>query len=294
MNAHAAGTAEDGRFDRSAIGVVTTGEPYLVTAESIAAYEAAIGAHASARPHVAPAIYVCVPAWRTAWAAMARFDRGLTRASAEGLGLHESHAMRFGRDIVAGMVLTTRSSVVALRTTARGSTVHLLTETFDADGAFVASQESTSVFRDETGACAIGEIASERDGLPASVYRRAASGETTRILLADQGERYAVVSHDDAPLHLDDAAARRLGLPGTIVQGMCILAIACDSAAQVLGLADMRLAAIRTRFARPIRPGAAFTTRIWEHATAPARTIGFESFDDFGKTILKQGAIVLR
>jgi acyl dehydratase len=290
----AAETEPNDRFDRSAIGIPVYHEPFAVTAESIAAYRDAIGANARTAV-VAPSIYVCVPAWRSAWAAMARFDRRLDDASAEGLGLHESHVMRFGRPIVPGMVLTTRSYVFAMRATSRGTTAHLMTETFDADGTFVASQHSASVFRDETGDESIGDLPAESDPIAASVYRTAADREGSRTLLPDQGVCYAKASGDDAPLHVDDAAAQRLGLPGSIVQGMCLLAIACDTAAQAIGVPDMRLTSIRTRFVRPVRPGAVLTTRMWELPTTDdgRRKIAFETADDSGKTVLKHGAVIV-
>ncbi len=291
----AADSAANGRFDHAKIGVVTHGVPYAVTAESIAAYCEAIGAHARDPRAPAPSVYVCVPAWETAWNAMAVVDRRLTEESIDGLGLHETHTMHFGRPIVPGMTLTTNGWIQAIRGSKRGTTVHLVVETRDDDGAFVASQLSTSFFRDETTDASVGDVAPEADPVAAAVYRGEPLGETARTLFADQGARYATVSGDNAPLHLDDAAAQRLGLPGSIVQGMCLLAIAADSAAQVLGVADLRLAAIRTRFARPVRPGIALTTRVWE---APAgagtpRRIAFEALDDAGKTVLKHGALTL-
>ncbi len=46
-----------------------------------------------------------------------------------------------------------------------------------------------------------------------------ALGAVTEALIA----RYAAVSGDDNPVHLDAAAARALGLPGPIAHGMCLM-----------------------------------------------------------------------
>jgi acyl dehydratase len=292
----AADGAANGRFDHSKIGVVTLGTPYAVTAESIAAYCDAIGAHARDPAAPAPSVYVCVPAWETAWKTMAAIDRRLTEESIDGLGLHETHTMHFGRPITAGMTLTTHGWIQAIRGSKRGTTVHLVVETRDADGVFVATQQSVSFFRDEAVDATVGEIVPDADPVAAAVYRGTPIGEETRTLLPDQGVCYAAVSGDNAPLHVDDAAAQRLGLPGSIVQGMCLLAVASDSAAQVLGAADLRLSAIRTRFARPVRPGIALTTRVWEAPSSAAdapRRIAFETVDDTGKTVLKHGTLTL-
>jgi acyl dehydratase len=90
----------------------------------------------------------------------------------------------------------------------------------------------------------------------------AAEREVT--LAGDLPLRYAQASGDDNRIHIDDAFAREVGLPGVIVQGMALLAISVGAVIDELAGGDPgRVRGIRCRFARPLRPGDAYTTRIW-------------------------------
>lgn len=67
--------------------------------------------------------------------------------------------------------------------------------------------------------------------------------------------RYAEVSGDDNPIHVDAAAARSIGLPGTIIQGMLLMALADEALAAWLPQAACRR--LTARFARPAPTGIA-------------------------------------
>lgn len=64
---------------------------------------------------------------------------------------------------------------------------------------------------------------------------------------------YATASGDDNPIHTDEAAARSIGLDGTIIQGMLLMALADEA------LAAWRPASLcrrlTARFARPAPTG---------------------------------------
>lgn len=63
--------------------------------------------------------------------------------------------------------------------------------------------------------------------------------------------RYADASGDHNPIHLDDAAARALGLPGVVAHGMLTSAMAIGVVAEWAGGAD-RVEATSIRFAGPV------------------------------------------
>ena len=63
--------------------------------------------------------------------------------------------------------------------------------------------------------------------------------------------RYADASGDHNPIHLDDAAAQSLGLPGVVAHGMLTSALAVGVVAQWAGGAD-RVLATSIRFAGPV------------------------------------------
>ncbi|MDX2358209.1 MaoC/PaaZ C-terminal domain-containing protein [Dietzia sp. PP-33] len=63
--------------------------------------------------------------------------------------------------------------------------------------------------------------------------------------------RYADASGDHNPIHLNDEAARALGLPGVVAHGMLTSAVAIGVVAQWAGGAD-RVLATSIRFAGPV------------------------------------------
>ena len=81
---------------------------------------------------------------------------------------------------------------------------------------------------------------------------------------ADLPARYARASGDTNPIHLDDAAARRAGLPGVVLPGMATFLLAVTGTGNRLyGGDELRLGEIHARFAHPVAPGdvIAFTVR---------------------------------
>ena len=67
----------------------------------------------------------------------------------------------------------------------------------------------------------------------------------------DDLRRYAEASGDHNPIHLDDDAARALGLPGVVAHGMLTSALAVGVVAEWAGGADTVLAT-SFRFAGPV------------------------------------------
>ena len=76
----------------------------------------------------------------------------------------------------------------------------------------------------------------------------------------EQIAAYAEASGDHNPIHLDDAVARSVGLPGIIAHGMLQMGLAARVAAEAAGGAD-RLRRLSCRFASMVRPGDTVTFR---------------------------------
>ena len=67
--------------------------------------------------------------------------------------------------------------------------------------------------------------------------------------------RYAEVSGDHNPIHLDDDAARAAGFAGVIAHGMSVLALVCEAAIDRYAGGDpARIRSIGCRFSAPVRP----------------------------------------
>src|SRR4029077_15077946 len=115
--------------------------------------------------------------------------------------------------------------------------------------------------------------------------------EVTSAFDADQTFRYAEASGDPLPIHLDDAAARAVGLPGIIIHGLCTMAF-CGRAVvdSVAGGDPARLARLAVKFSRPVLPGQQITVRIY----ADGGAFGFEALNTEGQAVVKDGRAELR
>jgi acyl dehydratase len=162
------------------------------------------------------------------------------------------------------------------------------TETFGEDGELANEQYVTEFFREIQTGESVGERAPDHrlevDGAePVS--------EITYPVALDQTERYAAASGDTFAIHLDDEFARRVGLPGRIVHGLCTLAFAGRAVLEAAGVDDPRaVRRLAVRFSAPLHPGDSVTTRIWDLGGS----YGFEATNGEGVPVLKDGRVELR
>ena len=232
-------------FDLGAIG--RPGEPhrYDVTKEALHAY-----AQATAGGAAGP-VFAIVPAWETIPAA----SRSVASDDARRRIVHAAQDIHVHAPIEAGMSLVTTATPIGIFARRSGAALVIRAETRD-DGRLVAEQYVTELFR--------GLEAGEDRGEPApDVPAGAREGEPREAALdvaADQAERYAEASGDHNPIHLDEEAARAVGLPGRILHGLCTMALAGRAVEQVAGREPTRLA---VRFSAPVALGATVTTRVW-------------------------------
>jgi acyl dehydratase len=86
------------------------------------------------------------------------------------------------------------------------------------------------------------------------------SSELRVTFTREQIAAYAEASGDHNPIHVDDAVASSVGLPGIIAHGMLQMGLAARVAAEAAGGAD-RLRRLTCRFAGMVRPGDTVTFR---------------------------------
>ncbi len=279
-------TGATGRFVRSAVGVYRTSSPQRIAASQIAAYAEAIGAPAR---DSAPPLFVVVPAWQAARAAVRDFDLAASREDVSEMGLHESQDMTMTRALRAGDFVRTRSAVVGMRTSSLGTKALVRTETVDDAEAVLAVQYSSTFFFGASGRYECGELVPPGRAF-ARRPARSPDAVRTRYISRDVALAYAAASNDRSAIHTDDAAARRGGLPGIIVHGMCLFALVCE---QYRALAGGECAAeiASVRFARPALPGMTMVSHFWHVAD---RTVAFEADADDGLPLLRRGYLRLR
>jgi acyl dehydratase len=253
-------------FDLDAIG--RTGDPhrYDVRDEALRAYADATGGR------TAGPVFAIVPAWDTIPAA----SRSVASDDARRRIVHAAQDIHLHAPIEAGMPLVTTATPIGIFARRSGSALVIRAET-RADGEVVAEQYVTELFRGLEAPEDRGEAAPE---LP-EAERAGDPHESSFAVAGDQAERYARASGDHNPIHLDDDAARAVGLPGRILHGLCTMALAGRAVEEAAGRAPSRLA---VRFSAPVALGDAVTTRVWRTGEG----FVFEATAG-GATVLKAG-----
>jgi acyl dehydratase len=264
-------------FDLGAIGRSGDEHRYEVTA-------AALQAYADATDDVPGGpVFAVVPVWN----AVAPASKAVAAGEIRRFVVHYEQDIVLHRPIEAGMALVSRAMPIAVLPRPNGTSLVIKTETRDEDGQLVCEQHVTEFFRGVAAEQGVGERAPDHrldvDGDPLA--------EVTYRVAEDQTVRYAAASGDDFAIHLDDDFARSVGLPGRIVHGLCTLAFAGRAVLEAAGVGDPRaVRRIATRFSAPLFPGEEVTTRVWSIDGA----YGFESVNDQGTPVLKDGRVELR
>jgi acyl dehydratase len=232
-------------FDLDAIGRMGQPHRYDVRDEALRGYADATGGR------TAGPVFAIVPAWETIPAA----SRSVASDEARRRIVHAAQDIHLHAPIEAGMTLATTAAPIGLLARRSGVALVIRTET-RADGELVAEQYVTELFRGL-------EAPEERGERPPEVPDAARAGDPhdrSFAMAPDQAERYARASGDHNPIHLDEEAARAVGLPGRILHGLCTMALAGRAVAEVAGREPSRLA---VRFSAPVALGDAVTTRVW-------------------------------
>jgi acyl dehydratase len=277
-------------FTTEALGRFTGEREFKVEAARTVAYAAATNdtneRHTGGE--LAPPVFAIVPVWdsMTAAAGLVTPPRAFEQV------VHAAQDMRFHRPIVPGDVLRSRAAPVLVAVRGVGTTVAVRTETVDQSGRPVNEQFVTLFFRGPFEGDSGGEPAPDHK-LTAALKATPPVAEVTYGFDADQTFRYAEASGDPVPIHLDDAAARAVGLPGIIIHGLCTMAF-CGRAVigSVAGGDPTRLARLAVKFSRPVLPGQEITIRLYAGESEGA--FGFEALNADGQAVVKDGRAELR
>jgi acyl dehydratase len=240
------------------LGVAGPEVRYVVSAEAIQAYAAATEDESDGR--TATPVFAIVPVWE----AIAPASRSVATENARKRVVHFAQDMVLHRPIEAGVTLVSTATPTALLQRSSGTALVIHTQTHTEAGELVNEQWVTEFFR--------GVDASESQGEPAADHRLAAEvaesepiAEVVQSIASDQPDRYAEASGDRFVIHLDDEAARVVGLPGRILHGFCTLAFTARAVCEAAGGVDeSRLTRLAARFSAPVFPGDTLTTRVWE------------------------------
>jgi acyl dehydratase len=265
-------------FDLSAIGRSGADVRYDVTEEALRDY-----ADATNDVPGGP-VFAILPVWK----AIAPASRSVASDEARKQVVHYEQDMLLHEPIEAGMTLSSNATPIALLGRPNGTSLVIKTETRTADGKLVNEQYVTEFFRGIETPESVGERPPAH-GLEGGGDPPIA--EVAYDVADDQTVRYAAASGDDFAIHLDDAFARSVGLPGRIVHGLCTMAFAGRAVLEAAGVDDRRsVKRLAVRFSAPLFPGERVTTRVWKLDQA----YGFESINAEGKPVIKDGRVELR
>jgi acyl dehydratase len=268
------------------VGVAVRSAPYRVEAAAAIAYARATNddnpAHLAGR--VAPPLFAVVPALKTLVRAK--------RLASEAFTLHGEHDIHFKRPIVPGMILTVEARLIGIRETTAGTALVVHGTTCADDGAPVNEQYLVSVAH---GRMLGGEAGVGAPGhrMPPGLRNTAPLARATYDLDPDQTRRYADASGDRDPYTFDAEEARKRGLPGPIVHGLCTMAFACRAVvAAGCGGDSSRLRRFAVRFSRLLmmRPGQRLTTSIWRAGRdGEIERFACEAADRDGSVVISNG-----
>jgi acyl dehydratase len=271
-------------FERTTIGKWSEPVDFLITRERIRAYAAAtndpIAPHAAG--DYAPPVFASVPVYASASRALIEAIPGHLLMMA----LPTAADFHFHAPLLPDTTVVTRAAATGMQTEPGGVTVSVEAHTHDGAGRLLVKQYLSTVVRGTSIPEPIGsEAPSHR--LDPSLRDQVPDAIAEQTFDSDQSRRYARASGDPLPIYTDDELARSLGLPGSIVHGLC--ALACASVAIIRHACPedpTRLKRLSVRFGDIIRPGTTITTRVWD---VDDRELAFESEARAGMVVMTDG-----
>ena len=271
-------------FALEPLGRWTPERRYLVERERIRAYAAATNETAPAliSGDAAPPVFAVLPAWESIHEA----TKAVVPEEARPRVVHGEQDMFLHAPLRHGMNVVSRAAVVGVHPKSSGTTVVVKMETRDGRGALVNEQYATEFYRGIEADAGGGETAPDHRA-PGGPATHEPSIDVSYRVDKDQTFRYADASGDRNVFHLDDTAAKAVGLPGIIVHGLCVMAFTGRAVVEAAGGA--RQPAVRrlaVRFARPVFPGNVLTTKV-RHVGS--NVFAFETLNEAGEVVIKDG-----
>lgn len=208
---------------------------------------------------LAPPVFGVVPTWD---ATIEALDQ-VVPAAVMPMLLHADQDMRFLRPLHGGQTLSTEAVSYGVRPSRAGTWVIMRVTSVDVDdGEPVLEQLATMFVRGWTELPPSGADRPERS-LPKEARANAVAESKMRID-GDQARRYAEASGDRNRIHVDDAFAREVGLPGIILHGMCTMAFCGRAVTDTLAGGDpLRLRRLAVRFSKPVLPGSELVVTLY-------------------------------
>ena len=239
---------------------------------------------------LAPPVFAVVPTWDAMMVAL----HDVVPAEDQVAMLHAEQDMHFFQPLVPGRSLVTFAEAYGIRSGRMGTRFTMRVVSADEAGEPVVEQFATMLIRGIEAGGEGGE-APPPHAFPAEA-KAAKLASVTSAVDIDQATRYAEASGDRNPIHVDDAAAKAVGLPGVILHGMCTMALCGrDIVDELAGGDPTRLRRLAVRFYRPVFPGNDLVTTMFDAGAgtsasdaAKADIVAFEAASA-GKVVVRDG-----
>jgi acyl dehydratase len=232
----------------------------------------------------APPVFAVVPTWD----AMLMAAADTIPPEAMMMVVHGEQDMHFHQPLVPGMKITSQAENLSFRVGRSGTraTVRLVSK--DEGGQVVLEQYMTSFIRGMSDGESGGPEKPDH-AFPIEA-RDKKVGEFTVHVDDDQTYRYRDASGDQMPIHVDDAFAKGVGLPGIIAHGLCTMAMTSQAVIKTVAGGDpSRLKRLAVRFSKPVFPGNDVVTTIYDAGQRDGRHVyAFEATSN-GDVVVKDG-----
>ncbi|MBA2609977.1 MAG: MaoC family dehydratase N-terminal domain-containing protein [Actinobacteria bacterium] len=210
----------------------------------------------------APPVFAVVPAW----AAMGLAVGDVVPPEALMMVVHGEQDMHFTQPLVPGTKLRTSAEAYAVKVASSGTRFTVRTRSVDAASGDPIVEQYITLF--------IRGMADGDNGGPdkpghtfADEARVNPVGEFSVHVDDDQTFRYRDASGDQMPIHVDDAFAKQVGLPGIIAHGLCTMAMTSQAVLKLAADSDpARLRRLAVRFAKNVFPGNDVVTTVYRGA----------------------------
>jgi acyl dehydratase/putative sterol carrier protein len=192
--------------------------------------------------------------------------------------VHGEQVFTYHRPLKAWDLVSPRATVLGIEDKSSGQILNLGQRLY-VEGDLVVEMESRLFFRSESK----GEKAAAPAAAAPPPAKPAPSSTFPVAVAPDHPARYAEVSGDTNPIHLDEKLAKSVGFRGVIMHGLGTLAL-------VVAKLPKPLERLQARFAKPVYPGETLTTSLWKKGNA----FEFETANPAGEIVLVQGSAVVR
>jgi len=199
--------------------------------------------------------------------------------------VHGEERMRYLKPVRPGDTITTQGKVAGIEEKSSGEVLTITLESRDQDGTPVCESTAVMFIRGKKK-----DGGGEQKAKPAPAAPPPREVVLTRTLptTKEMPTHYAEASGDRNPIHLDEDFAKKVGLPGCIVHGLCTMAISQQVVIDGLCGGDpLKLEAYGVRFSGMVLPGDELTTEVFALGEADGvRKVGVEVKTQKGDAVI--------